>query len=112
MAGGASTRVAARPKDGARFELGRLLTCDSCDQFLQPLWSPRGVRKYTFLCGCRRDSIDAHLVERLVRDRVETASALLVADVAAEGLGVVFRGLFVAVRIGHCAEDLKFAWRV
>jgi hypothetical protein len=112
MGGGAPTRVAARPQDGACFELGRLLTCDSCDQLLQPSWGRRGERKYTFLCGCRRDSIDAQLVERLVCDRVEAESALLVADVAAEGLGVVFRGLFVAVRIGHGPEDLQFVWRV
>ena len=105
--------------DGGRYPsrcnavgLGSLLVCDGCDRPLQLSWGPDGVRLYIFLCGCRRDGVDAALVERLVRDRVEAESALLVAGVAVEELPVVFRGLFAEVRIGHSAEDLQFVWRV
>ncbi|WP_327009674.1 hypothetical protein OHA72_22060 [Dactylosporangium sp. NBC_01737] len=64
-----------------------------------------------FLCGCRRDSIDADLVERLVRHRVEAESVLLVADVADDALGQVVQRLFVAVRVAAAADDLAFVWR-
>lgn len=92
--------------------LGSLLVCDGCDRPLQLSWGPDGARLYVFLCGCRRNGVDAALVERLVRDRVEAESALLVTGMAAEELPVVVRGLFAEVRIGHSAEDLQFVWRV
>ena len=92
--------------------LGSLLVCDGCDRPLQLSWGPDGAPLYVFLCGCRRDGVDAALVERLVRNRVEAESALLVTGVAVEELPVVFRGLFAAMRIGHSAEDLQFVWRV
>lgn len=100
-----------RSRAGDRFELCRLLTCDNCDQLLQPSWGPNGERQYVFLCGCRRDSIDADLVERLVRHRVEAESVLLVADVADDALGQVVQRLFVAVRVAAAADDLAFVWR-
>ena len=112
MGGDAPTQVATPPQDGARFELGRLLVCDNCDQLLQPSWSSGGERKYTFLCGCRRYSIEAQLIERLVRDRVEAESSALVADLGEEGPGAVFRALFVEVRIGAAVEDLTYRWRI
>ncbi|MER7277972.1 hypothetical protein ABT369_26375 [Dactylosporangium sp. NPDC000244] len=96
----------------ARFELGCLLSCDHCDQLLVPSWGAGGQRQYTFLCGCRRDSVDAELVERLVRDRVEAESVLLVTGVAEGELGQVFQRLFAAIRVRTAADDLVFVWRL
>ncbi|MFF5233654.1 hypothetical protein [Dactylosporangium sp. NPDC000521] len=100
------------PGPGDRFSLGRLLTCDNCDQLLRPSWDLSGERQYIFLCGCRRGGINADVVERLVYQRVEAESVLLVADVAVEALPAVFQGIFAAVRIGHSTEDLMFVWRI
>lgn len=95
-----------------RYSLSPLLTCDSCDQPLWPSGTSAGVRVYLFLCGCRRAAIDAGLVERLVRDRVEAESVVLVGDTAADALGAVFRSLFAEVRIGNNAGELAYVWRV
>ncbi|MGI5180555.1 hypothetical protein ACQEVZ_29995 [Dactylosporangium sp. CA-152071] len=67
---------------------------------------------YVFLCGCRRNGIDAGVVERLVRDRVEGESVHLVDGVADQELGQVFRNLFVEVRVADTPDDLVFVWRV
>ncbi|MEV6925557.1 hypothetical protein AB0M46_13805 [Dactylosporangium sp. NPDC051485] len=93
------------------FSLASTLVCDGCDQPLQPSRAPDGQRVYLFLCGCRRDFVDAELVERLARDRVEAASSRP-ADFGADGIGSVFRNIFASVRIGHGPEDLQFVWRM
>ncbi|MET7424343.1 hypothetical protein [Dactylosporangium sp. NPDC005555] len=92
--------------------LGSLLVCDGCDQTLQLSWGPNGDRLYVFLCGCRRDGVDARVVERLVRDRVEGESVLLVDGVANEEFRRVFRNLFAEVRVAASADDLVFVWRI
>lgn len=92
------------------YSLSPLLVCDGCDLPLQPSKTARGARVYVWLCGCRRASVDASMVERLVRDRIETDFAL-VADVAADALGPVCRSLFAAVRIGAGVDELTFVWR-
>ncbi|MDG6107612.1 hypothetical protein Daura_23040 [Dactylosporangium aurantiacum] len=66
---------------------------------------------YLFLCGCRRDVIDAELVERLAGDRVE-AESMWLADLGPDGLGAVFKSLFAEVRIGAGAEELAYRWRI
>lgn len=71
-----------------------------------------GDRVYVFLCGCRRASVDARLVERLARDRVEAASVDLVTGVPPERLRLVFEGLFAQVRVGGLPDELEFVWRV
>ena len=112
MGGGAPTTIVApSERADARFDLGQLLTCDHCDQLLGPSWGADGKRQYRFLCGCRRGSVDAEVVERLVRDRVEAESALLVTGVADAELGQVFKRLFVAVRVAAAADDLAYVWR-
>ena len=92
--------------------LGSLLVCDGCDRPLQRSWGPDSIRTYVFLCGCQRVEVDAELVERLIRDRVEAEPALQAVDIRPEEFPMVVRGLFAAVRIGHSAEDLKFVWRI
>ncbi|MEV6922913.1 hypothetical protein AB0M46_00165 [Dactylosporangium sp. NPDC051485] len=92
--------------------LGSLLVCDGCDRPLQLSWSPEGRRRYVFLCGCQRAEVDAALVERLIRDRVEAESAILATDISPEELSRIVRALFVAVRIGNSADDLVFVWRI
>jgi hypothetical protein len=92
--------------------LGSLLVCDGCDRPLQLSRGPDGERRYVFLRGCRRGGLDAGLVERLVRDRVEAESQLLVAGVAVDELVEVFRRLFVAVRVAVVADDVVFVWRI
>ncbi|MFG2042119.1 hypothetical protein [Dactylosporangium sp. NPDC048998] len=94
------------------FSLASLLVCGSCDQPLQPSWNSRDERVYLFLCGCQRTVIDAAAAERLVRDRVEAASVVLVEDVPADRLGPVFGQLFAEVRVAASIDDLAFVWRI
>lgn len=106
----------AEQSDGALsasdFSLSSLLVCEGCDRPLQPSYITGGVRSYVFLCGCQRVPVDAGLVERLARDRVETASVDLVTGVLPERLRLVFEGLFAQIRIGASPDELEFVWRV
>lgn len=106
---------ATRTSHGAAvgtYSLSSLLTCDGCDRRLQPSVTAAGERIYLFMCGCRWQAIDSGLVERLVRDRVEAASAALVAGAADVDLGPVFRSLFVEVRVGANVAALTYRWRI
>ncbi|MDG6100507.1 hypothetical protein Daura_03855 [Dactylosporangium aurantiacum] len=106
---------ATRTSHGAAvgtYSLSSLLTCGGCDRRLQPSRTAAGERVYLFLCGCRWQAIDAGLVERVVRDRVEAASVALVAGAAASDLGPVFRSLFVEVRVGADVAALTYRWRI
>ncbi|MEV0136660.1 hypothetical protein AB0H83_50580 [Dactylosporangium sp. NPDC050688] len=79
---------------------------------MQPSYETAGGRAYVFGCGCRRAAVDAGLVERLARDRVEAESVDLVTGVPPERLRLVFEGLFVQVRVGGSPDELEFVWRV
>ncbi len=107
---GSELPVSVSPVPG--FSLASLLTCGDCDRPLQPSYETGGKRSYVFLCGCRRASVDAGVVERLARDRVEAESLDLVTGVPPERLRLVFEGLFVQVRVGELPDELEFVWRV
>lgn len=95
-----------------RYDLGSLLVCDGCDRPLQPSQDRSGQRVYLFLCGCQRRTVNAEIVERQARDRVEAESPVLAADVETSALGPVFRRLFAGVRVGADLDDLAFVWRI
>ncbi|MEV6927467.1 hypothetical protein AB0M46_23590 [Dactylosporangium sp. NPDC051485] len=102
--------ISGRSPVADQYTVRSLLICDGCDRPLQASLAADGEREYVFLCGCRRNGVKAALVERLVRDRVESASVLLVTGV--EELPAVFRRLFAEVRIGDGPEELEFVWRL
>jgi len=93
------------------FTLEGLLLCRSCGTSLQPV-RMLGHRAYRGPCGCRLTAVDAEDIEQLVLEAVAAPAPSLVADAAPEELGHIFRRLFVAVRVGGCAQDLSIVWRL
>ncbi|WP_307961786.1 hypothetical protein [Salinispora arenicola] len=57
-------------------------------------------------------AVDAEDIEHLVLKAVAAPAPSLVADATPEELGRIFRRLFVAVRVGGCAQDLSIVWRL
>ncbi|WP_238452862.1 hypothetical protein [Micromonospora sp. ATA51] len=98
------------PVSGA-FILEGLLSCRSCGISLQPV-RMLGQPAYRGPCGCRLTAVDAEDIEQLVLEAVAAPAPRLVADAAPEELGGIFRRLFVAVRVGGCAQDLSIVWRL
>ncbi|WP_233258061.1 zinc ribbon domain-containing protein [Micromonospora sp. S4605] len=114
--GVASGRVGERPAQpeppvSGAFTLEGLLRCRGCGTSLQPV-RMLGQRAYRGPCGCRLTAVDAEDIEKLVLEAVATPAPGLVADAAPEELGGIFRRLFVAVRVGGCAQDLSIVWRL
>jgi hypothetical protein len=93
------------------FTLEGLLLCRGCGTSLQPA-RMLGQRAYRGPCGCRLTAVDAEAIEHLVLEAVAAPAPALVADAAPEELGGIFRRLFVAVRVGGCAQDLSIVWRL
>ncbi|MET8372151.1 zinc ribbon domain-containing protein [Micromonospora profundi] len=93
------------------FTLEGLLLCRGCGTSLQPV-RMLGQRAYRGPCGCRLTAVDAEDIEQLVLEAVAAPVPGLVADAAPEELGGIFRRLFVAVRVGGCAQDLAIVWRL
>lgn len=58
------------------------------------------------------DPVDAEAIEQFVLKSVVAPAPGLVADAAPEELGSIFRRLFVAVRVGGCAQDFSIVWRL
>lgn len=98
------------PVSGA-FTLEGLLRCRGCGTSLQPA-RMLGQRAYRGPCGCRLTAVDAEDIEKLVLEAVAAPAPGFVADAAPEELGGIFRRLFVAVRVGGCAQDLSIVWRL
>ncbi|OKI71677.1 zinc ribbon domain-containing protein [Micromonospora sp. CB01531] len=98
------------PLSGA-FTLEGLLRCRGCGASLQPV-RMLGHRAYRGPCGWRLTAVDADDLEQLVLEAVAAPAPRLVADAAPEELGRIFRRLFVAVRVGGCAQDLSIVWRL
>ncbi|NIL64691.1 hypothetical protein HCB39_25980 [Salinispora arenicola] len=102
-------------KPGSRisgaFTLEGLLRCRGCGTSLQPV-RMLGQRAYRGPCGCRLTAVDAEDIEHLVLKAVAAPAPSLVADATPEELGRIFRRLFVAVRVGGCAQDLSIVWRL
>ncbi|MFF0172879.1 hypothetical protein [Micromonospora profundi] len=57
-------------------------------------------------------AVDAEEIEQLVLEAVAAPAPRLVEDARPEELGGIFRRLFVAVRVGGCAQDLSIVWRL
>jgi hypothetical protein len=93
------------------FTLEGLLLCRGCGMSLQPV-RMLGQRAYRGPCGCRLTAVDAEATEQIVLEAVAAPAPGLVADAAPEELGGIFRRLFVAVRVGGCAQDLSIVWRL
>ncbi|MBU8858049.1 MULTISPECIES: zinc ribbon domain-containing protein [unclassified Micromonospora] len=93
------------------FTLEGLLLCRGCGTSLQPV-RMLGQRAYRGPCGCRLTAVDAEAIEQIVLEVVAAPAPALVADAAPEELGGIFRRLFVAVRVGGCAQDLSIVWRL
>ncbi|WP_221453606.1 zinc ribbon domain-containing protein [Micromonospora echinospora] len=93
------------------FTLEGLLLCRGCGMSLQPV-RMLGQRAYRGPCGCRLSAVDAEAIEQFVLEAVAAPAPGLVADAAPEELRGIFRRLFVAVRVGGCAEDLSIIWRL
>ncbi|RKN50555.1 zinc ribbon domain-containing protein [Micromonospora endolithica] len=110
-ASGRSGERQAQPKPlvSGAFTLEGLLLCRGCGTSLQPV-RMLGQRAYRGPCGCRLTAVDAEDIEQLVLEAVAVPG--LVADAAPEELGGIFRRLFVAVRVGGCAQDLSIVWRL
>ncbi|MDG4800501.1 zinc ribbon domain-containing protein [Micromonospora sp. WMMD980] len=93
------------------FTLEGLLLCRGCGTSLQPM-RMLGQRAYRGPCGCRLTAVDAEAIEQFVLETVAAPAPGLTADAAPEELGSIFRRLFVAVRVGGCAQDLSIVWRL
>ncbi|MEW2386070.1 zinc ribbon domain-containing protein [Micromonospora sp. NPDC047707] len=98
------------PISGA-YTLTGLLRCRGCGTSLQPV-RMLGRRAYRGPCGCRLTAVDAEDIEQFVLEAVAAPAPGLVADAAPEELTRIFRRLFVAVRVGGCAQDLSIVWRL
>ncbi|MFC3500060.1 zinc ribbon domain-containing protein [Micromonospora krabiensis] len=113
VASGRSGERPAQPEPPASgaYTLAGLLRCRGCGTSLLPV-RMLGRRAYRGPCGCRLTAVDAEEIEQFVLEAVAVPAPGLVAGAAPEELTGIFRRLFVAVRVGGCAQDLSIVWRL